>query len=76
MAPEFLTDKVFTSASDVYSFGILMYEIVFEKEPYPGLQGVQVLFQVSNKALRPEFPSAKTLSPLEIQLTYLMQACW
>ena len=37
MAPEFLHEKVFTHKSDVYSYGILLWEIFTENQPYPEL---------------------------------------
>lgn len=57
MAPEFLRDKDidFAESTEVYSFGILLWEIFHcSNEPYPGLQPVQILFQVSNYGLRPK----------------------
>jgi len=42
MAPEFIEHKSFTAKSEVYSFGMLMYELFLMKDstPYGNLQGV------------------------------------
>jgi len=42
MAPEFLSDKISTHKSDVYSFAILMWEIFSEEEPYPDLIPISI----------------------------------
>eukprot|EP00051_Salpingoeca_urceolata_P001765 m.43895 g.43895 ORF g.43895 m.43895 type:complete len:854 (-) comp11666_c0_seq1:250-2811(-) len=44
MAPESVADCKFTQQSDVYSFGIVMYELItFGAMPYPGLSNAQVI---------------------------------
>ena len=44
MAPESLTDGIFTTASDMWSYGILLFEIMtFGSVPYQGLSNRQVL---------------------------------
>ena len=48
MSPEFSSQKIFTHKSDVYSYGILLWEIFTESEPYADLHPVQILFQVNN----------------------------
>ena len=49
MAPESLTDGLFTPASDMWSFGVLLYEIVtFGTFPYQGMSNKQVLEAVKS----------------------------
>jgi serine/threonine protein kinase len=44
MSPESLALGVFTPASDVWSFGILLYEIItFGSFPYQGMTNTEVL---------------------------------
>ena len=49
MSPESLYDNIFTIKADVWSFGILMWEIVtLGSTPYPGLDTKQVMRKVAN----------------------------
>ncbi|XP_072757736.1 ephrin type-A receptor 5-like [Anoplolepis gracilipes] len=44
MAPEFLTRRKFTSLGDVWSFGVLMWEITsLDEQPYIGRTNVKVI---------------------------------
>lgn len=57
MAPECLGHSVFTSQSDVWSFGILLWEIVSLGDcPYPGLPNTEKLFELICGGLRMEKP--------------------
>jgi len=47
MAPESLFDNIYTTKTDVWSFGILMWEIVtLGSTPYPGMSGSEVMKKV------------------------------
>ena len=61
MAPELLRgESVNTAASDVYSFGIILYELYSRKDPYQGEEHGQVLRQVCDQKVnkRPPIPSS------------------
>jgi len=60
MAPELLRgDSTNTIESDVYSFGIILYEVYSRKEPYEGENASRVLRDVANPEVnkRPPIPS-------------------
>ncbi|KAJ6664292.1 hypothetical protein lerEdw1_008511 [Lerista edwardsae] len=71
MAPESLKDGVFTAYSDVWSFGVVLWEISsLAEQPYQGLSNEQVLkFVMDGGCLeRPENCAER--------LHNLMQMCW
>ncbi|XP_061656648.1 fibroblast growth factor receptor 1-A-like isoform X2 [Syngnathoides biaculeatus] len=71
MAPEALFDRVYTHQSDVWSFGILLWEIfTLGASPYPGVP-VEDLFKLLKEGHRLDKPSACTQ-----QLYAMMQDCW
>lgn len=56
MAPESLADHVYTSKSDVWSFGVLAWELVtLAASPYPGIQP-QNLYHLLKSNYRMERP--------------------
>ena len=51
MSPESLADGIFTPMSDIWSYGVLMYEIItFGSFPFQGLSNNQVLENVKSGA--------------------------
>ncbi|XP_046459157.1 fibroblast growth factor receptor 1-like [Daphnia pulex] len=71
MAIESLTDRIFSTQSDVWSYGVLLWEIfTLGKVPYPGLEGNQLVRQLE-KGYRMEKPDFAPTCMGEI-----MSSCW
>ncbi|KAL0269848.1 UNVERIFIED_CONTAM: hypothetical protein PYX00_007446 [Menopon gallinae] len=72
MAPEALFDCVYTSQSDVWSYGILLWEIMtLGGTPYPCVPRVEKLFQLLQKGHRMEKPPCCSMD-----IYLLMRECW
>lgn len=71
MAPESLQDGIFSSCSDVYSYGIVIWEIInYAEQPYIGLSNEEVVEFIINGRVqnRPERCPDKYYA--------LMRRCW
>eukprot|EP01135_Chromosphaera_perkinsii_P010534 Nk52_evm44s2152 gene=Nk52_evmTU44s2152 len=53
-APEILRNQEYTEKADVYSFGIIMWELFTRKELYKDMHPVSVGYRVMKRGLRPE----------------------
>ncbi|URE24620.1 STYKc [Musa troglodytarum] len=71
MAPEMIKEKPYTRKVDVYSFGIVLWELTTALVPYQGMTPVQAAYAASEKNLRP--PLSTTCSPV---LNNLIKSCW
>ncbi|XP_047094912.1 probable LIM domain-containing serine/threonine-protein kinase DDB_G0286997 isoform X2 [Lolium rigidum] len=71
MAPEMCKRKPYCRKVDVYSFGLVLWELVSGSMPYEGMTPLQAAFAVVNKNLRPVVPSN---CPTPVQ--QLMEQCW
>lgn len=74
MAPEVMENKNYSLKADVYSFGIMIWEICTRKTPYEGKNQQEIALGLINKKIRPD----KSLIPRDTPagLVDLMEFCW
>jgi len=71
MAPEFLKNLKYDEKVDVYSYGILLWEIISGHSPFEGLAPAQVLCLVVIEGNRPEIPEG-----IPTNFKELLTMCW
>ncbi|KAF3550408.1 hypothetical protein DY000_02003733 [Brassica cretica] len=71
MAPEVLRNESADEKSDIYSFGVVLWELATEMIPWETLNSMQVIVAVGFMNQRLEIP--KDIDPLWVSL---MESCW
>ncbi|XP_073001500.1 serine/threonine-protein kinase STY13-like isoform X1 [Typha latifolia] len=71
MAPEMIQHRPYDQKVDVYSFGIVLWELITGMLPFANMTAVQAAFAVVNKGVRPVVPQDCLPSLGEI-----MTRCW
>ncbi|XP_038711204.1 uncharacterized protein LOC120005571 [Tripterygium wilfordii] len=73
MAPELLSGKshMVSEKIDVYSFGIVMWELLTGEEPYADMHCASIIGGIVNNTLRPQIPSW-----CDPEWKSLMESCW
>lgn len=71
MSPECAIGNSYDQSTDVYSYGMLLYELCENTKPFPGLKQAQIIKFVYKQGLRPKF-TVKTPESLK----ELIKQCW
>ncbi|KAL6431370.1 hypothetical protein ACFW04_007183 [Cataglyphis niger] len=71
MAPEVIKKSIFSKASDVWSYGVLLWELLTGETPYKGIDALAVAYGVAVNKLTLPIPSTCP-QPWRV----LMEACW
>lgn len=73
MAPELLSGKsnMVSDKIDVYSFGIVMWELLTGDEPYADMHCASIIGGIVNNSLRPQIPTW-----CDPEWKSLMESCW
>lgn len=71
MAPESMSKKQFSSASDVWSYGVLLWEMFNPDEmPYPNFDNMQLVIELARGYT---MPIPRECPPI---VAKIMRACW
>lgn len=57
MAPEIVRQEAYSEKADVFSFAIILWELLTRSEPYAGQDGLALAYAVANDGLRPPIPA-------------------
>ncbi|KAJ8505974.1 hypothetical protein OPV22_006860 [Ensete ventricosum] len=68
MAPELIRNEPFTEKCDIFSLGVIIWELCTLNRPWEGIPSVQVIYTVANEGTRLEIP--------EGPLGKLISDCW
>ena len=71
MAPEVLSNQRYNEKADIYSYGIILWELLTRSCPYEGMGAVQCALAVLNRNARPTIPP---WCPPFLQV--IIRACW
>lgn len=68
MAPELIRNEPFTEKCDIFSLGVIIWELYTLKRPWEGVPSIQVVYAVANDGKRLEIP--------EGPIGKLIADCW
>lgn len=70
-APEVLRNSAYSVSADVYSFAMVLWELITRQPLYPGIPPFQIIFTVGTQGMRPTIPPACNPG-----LASVIQDCW
>jgi serine/threonine protein kinase len=71
LSPEVILNTEYSKASDVYAYGIVLWEVYTRQNVYKGLTATQIIAKVANEGLRPTIPL-----DCDEKWATLMRSCW
>lgn len=71
MAPEMLRGEPYDASIDVYSFGIVMWELLTLRHPFAEIPERNLVYKLATQNIRPPIP--KDAPPDYVRL---MERCW
>ncbi|EQC29266.1 TKL protein kinase [Saprolegnia diclina VS20] len=71
MAPEVIGHEPYSMKADVYSYGVILWEMIAKEQPFKGMSPIQAAFAVARQQMRPPFPKDTPES-----LMQLVETCW
>mmetsp|Transcript_26595 Transcript_26595/g.50428 ORF Transcript_26595/g.50428 Transcript_26595/m.50428 type:complete len:284 (+) Transcript_26595:934-1785(+) len=71
MAPEVIRHECYNYAADVYSFGLLMWEIITHEKPFEPKSQIEAAGSVALEGKRPPFPN-----DIPHNVKSLIEMCW
>lgn len=69
LAPELIKDAKGSERIDVYSYGIVLWELATRQEVYASLSAAQIISKVANEGMRPPLSAG-------CPWNHVMEACW
>jgi tetratricopeptide (TPR) repeat protein len=73
MAPEIMVYKPYTSSADIYSYGVILWELVTRKIPFEGQPPAVIVPQVTQGKREAVDPIPESCPP---KLSRLIRQCW
>jgi serine/threonine protein kinase len=70
-APEVLRNAAYSVSADVYSFAMVLWELITRQPLYPGMPPFQIIFTVGTQGLRPTLPPTCNSG-----LASVIRDCW
>jgi len=71
MAPEVLREEIYSEKADVFSFGVIIWELVTLEKPFGGMSPLRIVYLVAHQAYT--LPIPDDCPPA---LATLIKKCW